>query len=74
MSPLVTVKMPSDRQIKDPSGLHRMSRLPVRPHVYACVNGVVQRVDLNREVTLDAATISALVDAGATITYVETEE
>ena len=71
MSPLVRVKMPQDQQIKDPTNLYRMDRIPVTPHVYTSVNGQVMRVDLNREVLLSESTIAALTDAGATVVYTE---
>jgi hypothetical protein len=74
VSPLVRAKMPQDRQIHAPSNLGRMDRLPVRPHCYVQVNGQVVLVDLDREVLLDTATISTLVDSGAQIAYVEERE
>jgi hypothetical protein len=70
--PRVRVGMPSDQQIHNPTGLRGNQFLPVAPHVYCGVNVRFYYVPLNREVQVDdEGLLAALVDAGATITYIE---
>ena len=71
MSPLVTVKMPFDKQIHSPTGLRTRQFQPVHPHVYCGVNGRFYYIPLNTEIQVDEGVVAALTDAGATITYIE---